>query len=215
MGGLAGSVGTATTGSDDFGTDGATRTAGLVTIGFGVGRGLAGGLAYEWSLFSPDDASEDASSEALSMSSPYPPSSSSSSSSWILIPGTILGRPSSLEIPLFLPRFSTISLTVSFERLFLPWTMYPPDPHKEHDVGVSLFLFSSSIIFSNPIAVPLPLPDFSMPYNVMILTCTVYAMMFGSTLNVLLRNVSEDDKNASKPGLFAKILAKILRKKQP
>lgn len=33
----------------------------------------------------------------------------------------------------------------------------------------------------------LPTPDFSMPYNVIILTSTVMALAFGSILNVLVR----------------------------
>lgn len=35
--------------------------------------------------------------------------------------------------------------------------------------------------------VSLPTPDFSMPYNVIILTSTVVALFFGSVVNALLR----------------------------
>jgi phosphatidylinositol glycan class T len=34
---------------------------------------------------------------------------------------------------------------------------------------------------------PLPTPDFSMPYNVIILTSTVMALGFGSIFNILVR----------------------------
>ena len=41
---------------------------------------------------------------------------------------------------------------------------------------------------------PLPTPDFSMPYNVIILTSTVIAMAFGSIFNLLVRRfVSADE----------------------
>lgn len=35
----------------------------------------------------------------------------------------------------------------------------------------------------------LPTPDFSMPYNVIILTCTVVALCFGSMFNLLSRQI--------------------------
>ena len=35
--------------------------------------------------------------------------------------------------------------------------------------------------------VQLPLPDFSMPYNVACMTCTLLAMFMGSLLNVMFR----------------------------
>lgn len=36
----------------------------------------------------------------------------------------------------------------------------------------------------------LPTPDFSMPYNVIILTCTVVALCFGSMFNLLSRRIA-------------------------
>ena len=42
---------------------------------------------------------------------------------------------------------------------------------------------------------PLPTPDFSMPYNVIILTSTVIAMAFGTMYNLLVRRfVGTDEK---------------------
>ncbi|KAG5115064.1 hypothetical protein JHK82_038333 [Glycine max] len=37
-------------------------------------------------------------------------------------------------------------------------------------------------------------PDFSMPYNVITITCTVFALYFGSLLNVLQRGVGEEER---------------------
>ncbi|CAG8586223.1 8487_t:CDS:1, partial [Racocetra persica] len=36
--------------------------------------------------------------------------------------------------------------------------------------------------------VSLPTPDFSMPYNVITLTCTVIALFFGSMFNLMTRS---------------------------
>ena len=41
---------------------------------------------------------------------------------------------------------------------------------------------------------PLPTPDFSMPYNVIILTSTVIAMAFGSVFNLLVRRFVTADE---------------------
>jgi len=38
-----------------------------------------------------------------------------------------------------------------------------------------------------PLLVPMPTPDFSMPYNVITLTCTVIALFFGSLFNMSTR----------------------------
>lgn len=43
-------------------------------------------------------------------------------------------------------------------------------------------------IYTNTLLVSLPTPDFSMPYNVITLTCTVIALFFGSIFNLLIRN---------------------------
>ena len=40
---------------------------------------------------------------------------------------------------------------------------------------------------SEPLLVHLPTPDFSMPYNVICLTCTVIAIAFGSVHNLTTR----------------------------
>ncbi|KAG0221573.1 hypothetical protein BGW41_006680, partial [Actinomortierella wolfii] len=43
-------------------------------------------------------------------------------------------------------------------------------------------------IYTEPLMVSLPTPDFSMPYNVITLTCTVIVLFFGSMFNLLTRN---------------------------
>lgn len=41
---------------------------------------------------------------------------------------------------------------------------------------------------------PLAVPDFSMPYNVICLTSTVLAVFFGATLNMLLSRPGEEQR---------------------
>jgi len=46
-------------------------------------------------------------------------------------------------------------------------------------------------IFTSPSLVELAVPDFSMPYNVIIMTSTVIALFFGSVFNNLVRTYKD------------------------
>ncbi|GJZ20637.1 GPI transamidase component PIG-T [Tanacetum coccineum] len=48
--------------------------------------------------------------------------------------------------------------------------------------------------YTEVLLVPLTTPDFSMPYNVITITCTVFALYFGSLLNALRRRVGEEER---------------------
>jgi len=64
---------------------------------------------------------------------------------------------------------------------------------------------SPVLSYTEVLLVPLTTPDFSMPYNVITITCTVFALYFGSLLNVLRRRVGEEErllKNKGKPLLL-------------
>ena len=56
-----------------------------------------------------------------------------------------------------------------------------------------------------PLLVPMPTPDFSMPYNVITLTCTIIALFFGSIFNNTIRSfhpVTRDPEVERGPGGF-------------
>lgn len=63
-------------------------------------------------------------------------------------------------------------------------------------------------VYTEPLLVNLPTPDFSMPYNVICLTCTVVAVGYGSLYNLLTRSFQIEEPN---PGL-AKRIANVIRK---
>ncbi|KAF6168386.1 hypothetical protein GIB67_018226 [Kingdonia uniflora] len=71
--------------------------------------------------------------------------------------------------------------------------------------------------YTEVLLVPLATPDFSMPYNVITITCTVFALYFGSLLNVLRRRVGEEErflkaKAGRKIPLVPLLLNKLLAK---
>nr|XP_046222189.1 GPI transamidase component PIG-T-like [Oncorhynchus gorbuscha] len=147
-------------------------------------------------------------------------------------------RPHLLEMLVQLPPNSVTEVTMQFERALLKWTEYTPDPNHGFYIGSSVIsalvpsvvamdtnstrecpLFSSFFpckeessyfmrVYTEPLLVNLPTPDFSMPYNVICLTCTVVAVGYGSLYNLLTRTFQVEEPS---PGL-AKRLANIIRR---
>jgi hypothetical protein len=72
------------------------------------------------------------------------------------------------------------------------------------------FRFSHLQVYSEGLLVPLAVPDFSMPYNVICLTSTVLAVYFGATLNALLRRRPKEDDEATGKKERRKKLVKLL-----
>ncbi|KAI9673016.1 MAG: Subunit of the glycosylphosphatidylinositol transamidase complex-like protein [Caeruleum heppii] len=106
-------------------------------------------------------------------------------------------RPTHLELMMTVPPNSTVTLTYDFDKAILRYTEYPPDANRGFDVApaiIRLLPTSSSpsssenqYIHTTTLLLSLPTPDFSMPYNVIILTSTVMALAFGSVFNLLVR----------------------------
>ncbi|KAI9276299.1 GPI transamidase component PIG-T [Sporodiniella umbellata] len=102
------------------------------------------------------------------------------------------GRPSTIECELLLPPDSIVTLSLDFDKVFLKYTEHRPDANRGFDIGSAVFtvknMESQMRIYTDTLLVVLPTPDFSMPYNVITLTCTVIALFFGSLFNLLIRH---------------------------
>ncbi|KAL8845467.1 MAG: hypothetical protein Q9205_001381 [Flavoplaca limonia] len=105
-------------------------------------------------------------------------------------------RGTQLEIQITVPPASTVRLTYDFEKAILRYTEYPPDANRGFDVAPAVIRLppnptdpSSKAVYlrTTSLLLSLPTPDFSMPYNVIILTSTVIALAFGSIYNLLVR----------------------------
>nr|SVE92314.1 EOG090X043F [Megafenestra aurita] len=127
-------------------------------------------------------------------------------------PGLDRQRPHHLELRLTLPANSVTEIEWEFQKGFLKWTEYPPDAHRGFDLGpaiisallpvgrnwtglprhVSTFDESWNVsqsgyfvrIHTETLVVAMATPDFSMPYNVICLACTVVALAFGPLYNL-------------------------------
>lgn len=120
-------------------------------------------------------------------------------------------RGTQLEVRLRVPPGETVLLNYEFDKAVLRYTEYPPDANRGFDIAYvtlpSRIIATANIIISPAIIsildstsqkstfsirttsllLSLPTPDFSMPYNVIILTSTVMALAFGSIFNILVR----------------------------
>lgn len=70
--------------------------------------------------------------------------------------------------------------------------------------------------YTEVLLVPLTTPDFSMPYNVITITCTVFALYVGSLLNVLRKRAGEEERFLKSRGrsmfLENHIILQLMRK---
>ncbi|KAK3050609.1 Subunit of the glycosylphosphatidylinositol transamidase complex-like protein [Extremus antarcticus] len=104
-------------------------------------------------------------------------------------------RGTQLELLLEVAGGSTVELTYDFEKTILRYTEYPPDANRGFDVPAAIVrvlpaegeVGQGQYLRTTSLLLPLPTPDFSMPYNVIILTSTVIALGFGSIFNLLTR----------------------------
>lgn len=96
-------------------------------------------------------------------------------------------RGTQLEVRMIIPKNSTAILTYDFEKAILRYTEYPPDANRGFDIAAAVIKVGDESIRTTTLLLPLPTPDFSMPYNVIILTSTVMALSFGFVFNLMVR----------------------------
>ncbi|KIJ61828.1 hypothetical protein HYDPIDRAFT_176808 [Hydnomerulius pinastri MD-312] len=123
-----------------------------------------------------------------------------------------LHAPSMLQAKLTIPARSTLRLSIDVSKAFLKYTEHPPDAMRGWDLPPAV-LFPVSVpldgehrtnnsliytgdtggktiqdrMYTPTLLVDLATPDFSMPYNVIILSCTLMTLIFGSIFNLLTR----------------------------
>ncbi|CAI6332083.1 unnamed protein product [Periconia digitata] len=129
-------------------------------------------------------------------------------------------RGSHLEIRMVVPPASTLTLTYDFEKAILRYTEYPPDANRGFDAAPAVVRVLSPntmgdrkgiYLRTTPLLLSLPTPDFSMPYNVIILTSTVMALGFGNIFNLVVRRFVGAHEVPQTGGLKAILQAKIAR----
>jgi phosphatidylinositol glycan class T len=97
-------------------------------------------------------------------------------------------RPTIIEQLLILPSKTTTRLHVDFDKAFIKYTEHPPDSNRGFDVSAAIVTHGDKRYFSRNLLIHLATPDFSMPYNVITLSCTVLALLAGGMFNLLIRD---------------------------
>ena len=133
-----------------------------------------------------------------------------------------------------IPAKSSVEISIEFEKSILKWLEYPPDankgfyvnsalittllPEKSNFTGITRMAstyeetfsqdFQSQVVvqlYTESLLVNLPTPDFSMPYNVICLTCTVVALAFGPLHNITTKTLTLVETKDAPTGVLDKV----------
>lgn len=86
----------------------------------------------------------------------------------------------------------TFSMSLQFEPRFWSLDSIPGDPNRGIELPPLVVDFAQgSFLSSKTVLLLPPLPDLSMPFNVLSLSCTLYAFIIGSTMSLLIRKASQ------------------------
>ncbi|KAG5681097.1 hypothetical protein PVAND_010563 [Polypedilum vanderplanki] len=158
------------------------------------------------------------------------------------IPGEQRKRPYYLEIALTIPSKTIIEISIDFDYIFLRWQEYPPDANHGQYIPAAIIsamlpmalnytsapieasLYAESFNATRPsyflrihteaLLINLPTPDFSMPYNVICLACTVVALAFGPLHNMTCRILVLQKKDETKKSFLQRLKEKLFKKKE-
>ncbi|KAH6911864.1 Gpi16 subunit, GPI transamidase component-domain-containing protein [Coprinopsis sp. MPI-PUGE-AT-0042] len=104
------------------------------------------------------------------------------------------GRPTTYQATFHIPANATLTFTMDITKAFLRYTEHPPDAQRGWDLPPAVVFVPLESwcptyrrLYTPPLLITLATPDFSMPYNVIIFTCTVVAFVFASVFNLLTR----------------------------
>jgi len=137
---------------------------------------------------------------------------------------------SSLSFSTTLLPNSSIYVEMDYEPLFLPFELFPADPNRGIDVKPSYATFTvtcpsqqqfvqqqaqtfSFELYSNALLIMPPVPDMSMPFNVISLCGTCFAILIGASINLVVKKscqtVSDTLKGVEKKTPIQKMKEKL------
>jgi Gpi16 subunit, GPI transamidase component len=117
-----------------------------------------------------------------------------------------------------LPPRSTMVVVLEYEAAYLNFEQFPADPNRGFELPPFVARMTlacddaisngrpvhSTTLYSESPLLLAPIPDMSMPFNVISLTCTWYAFVVGSMVHLILRKGSERIKYGLHPELRPK-----------
>ena len=131
-----------------------------------------------------------------------------------------------------MPRDSSLYVQLDYKPKFLNFEQFPADPNRGFDVPPSIATFScpaipgyqrssttstgtTTLAYSNALLIMPPVPDLSMPFNVISIASTFFALIIGTTINITIKKcreqVTDQLQGKVKPTPKDKLKAKLAR----
>ncbi len=140
-------------------------------------------------------------------------------------------RPTVYRMAASLPPNSTTTLSFAYEAPLLRLHEYGPEPHRGVEIPSSVMYVCNSAnkhthhdqpvgrghcgdgrhaarVYTDPILVPVPLPDFSMPYNTVMIASAVMAM---SLIGFTQIGLADEPKTPASESIVARIRKALFR----
>ncbi|KZW01503.1 Gpi16 subunit, GPI transamidase component [Exidia glandulosa HHB12029] len=102
--------------------------------------------------------------------------------------------PTTLEPILRLPPLSRVTMRFQLERAFMLYTQFPPDAQRGWDLPPAILTVlpaststHSERVYGKTLLADLPTPDFSMPYNVALMTLMLCGYWFSEVFRIITR----------------------------
>lgn len=120
-------------------------------------------------------------------------------------------RPTHLEFLMEIPANTTLALSYHLDKGILHFAEYPPDANHGFEIESAVITVLSPTRYqfrTSTLLLYLATPDFSMPYNVIVITSTVMGMLFSSVFGLLtkrLYTVEEAERIVATKGLQGKL----------
>ena len=125
---------------------------------------------------------------------------------------------SQLKLSLNLPADSSLFISIDYLLKYLSIEQFPPDPNRGIDVVPSFATFTAQSsdqdqfhsnffssrpnlsigLYSNSLLIMPPVPDMSMPFNVLTLTSSFYALIIGTLIKMTVQKSNEKISDAFK-----------------
>eukprot|EP00741_Cyanophora_paradoxa_P005194 tig00000852_g5034.t1 len=167
----------------------------------------------------------------------------------LYVPARLREEAASLVYELEVPPETTLQIATAFDKVFMHAEEFPPDPQRGLDIASAAATFRdprepapraaparpllwcdeapvARRQYTNGLLLSIATPDFSMPYNVISMSCTVIALWIGSSYNVLTRRPKEEERRRreaeerrqreaaeGKRGLLARLFPRFLARR--
>jgi len=95
---------------------------------------------------------------------------------------------------------SSLTISMDYRPAFLSFEHFPGDANRGIEIPPAVATFVETcgvapttpvVLYSNSLLLLSPVPDMSMPFNVLSMVCSLYAFFIGSLVNLLIRKSSE------------------------